>query len=153
QLATYINNGYSAAEAVYPSDQVVLHLANGYDDSMFRWFFEGVKSAGAKWDVIGMSHYPPAASWASYNSQISATTSDMISRYGKPVIVSEVEMDWTQASTAKSVLSDLISKTKAFGSNGLGIFYWEPKAYPGWQSYTLGAIDAICKFTIALQAF
>jgi len=153
QLASYLNNGYNATKAIYPGAQVVVHLANGYDDAVFRWFFDGIKSAGAKWDVIGMSHYPPAASWASYNTKISATMSDVIGRYGKPVIVSEVGMDWTQASTTKSMLTDLITKTKAFGSNGLGVFYWEPEAYPGWQGYTMGAIDASGKFTIALQAF
>jgi arabinogalactan endo-1,4-beta-galactosidase len=153
QLASYLNSGYNATKAVYPGAQVVVHLANGHNDSAFRSFFDGVKSAGAKWDVIGMSHYPPAASWASYNAQISATMSDVIARYGKPVIVSEVGMDWTQAGTTKSMLTDLINKTKAFGSHGLGVFYWEPEAYPGWQGYTLGAMDASGKFTIAMEAF
>ncbi len=151
QLATYINNGYDATKAAYPSAQVVLHLANGDDDAMFRWFFDNVKSAGAKWDVIGLSHYPPASNWPSYNSQIAATMSDVIARYGKPVIVSEIGMDWKHASTAKSMLADLIGKTKSFGSYGLGIFYWEPEAYPGWQEYMLGALDVSGKFTIALE--
>jgi arabinogalactan endo-1,4-beta-galactosidase len=55
-----INNGYNAGKAVYPDAKVIVHLANGYDNAVFRWFFDGVKAAGAKWDVIGMSHYPPA---------------------------------------------------------------------------------------------
>ncbi|MFZ6845025.1 glycoside hydrolase family 53 protein [Undibacterium sp. RuTC16W] len=153
QLSTLINNGYNAVKAVYPSALVVLHLANGYDDAVFRWFFDGVKSKGAKWDVIGMSHYPPVSGWASYNTKIAATMSDMVSRYGKPVMVCEVGMDWQQAATTKSMLSDLITKTKALGSNGLGVFYWEPDAYPGWQGYTLGAVNASGQFTKALDPF
>jgi len=153
QLATYINSGYSAVKAAYPSAQVVIHLANGYDDADFRWFFDGIKGAGAKWDVIGMSHYPPVASWSTYNSEISTTMYDMVSRYGKPVIISEVGMDWQQAATAKSMLSNLITKVKALGSNGLGVFYWEPEAYPGWQGYTFGAVNASGQFTAAMSAF
>jgi hypothetical protein len=52
-----------------PDAKVILHLANGYDNAVFRWFFDGVKAAGAKWDVIGMSHYPPASDWANYNAR------------------------------------------------------------------------------------
>lgn len=151
QLATYINSGYNATKSVYPGAQVVLHLANGYDDAVFRWFFDGVKSAGAKWDVIGMSHYPPASNWASYNSQINTTMWDVVGRYGKPVMISEVGMDWTQAATTQSMLSDLIGKTKALGSNGLGVFYWEPESYPGWQGYTFGALNASGMFTSAIN--
>jgi arabinogalactan endo-1,4-beta-galactosidase len=153
QLATLINSGYSAVKAVYPNAQVVLHLANGYDNSVFRWFFDNVKAAGAKWDVIGMSHYPPTSGWSTYNNEIAANMSDMVSRYGKPVVVSEVGMDWEQAATAKSMISDLISKVKALGSNGLGVFYWEPEAYPGWQGYTYGAVNGSGQFTEALSPF
>ena len=53
----------------------------------------------------------------------------------------------------KAMLADLLTKTKALGSNGLGVFYWEPQAYPGWQGYTMGALDASGKFTIALDPF
>ncbi len=153
QLASLINNGYNATKAVYPSAKVVLHLANGYDNAVFRWFFDGVKAAGAKWDVIGMSHYPPAASWASYNTKLSTNMWDMVARYSKPVMICEVGMDWQQASTTKSMMTDLLSKTKALGSNGLGVFYWEPQAYPGWQGYTMGALDAAGKFTVAIDPF
>lgn len=153
QLAGLINSGYNATKAVYPNALVVLHLANGHDNAVFRWFFDGVKGAGAKWDVIGMSHYPTAASWASANSSIASNMADMVSRYKKPVLVAEVGMDWQQAATAKSMLSDLLTKTKALGSNGLGVFYWEPQAYPGWKGYTLGALNGSGQFTQALDPF
>jgi len=153
QLSGLINSGYSAVKAVYPSALVVLHLANGYDNAVFRWFFDGVKAAGASWDVIGMSHYPGASTWSSDNASINTNMADMVSRYGKPVIVSEVGMDWQQATAAKSMLADLMTKVQARGSYGLGVFYWEPQAYPGWQGYTFGALNNSGQFTIALDPY
>lgn len=153
QLAGLINNGYSATKAVFPNAKVILHLANGYDNAVFKWFFDGVKAAGANWDVIGMSHYPPVASWQSYDNQLAANMTNMVSRYNKPVVISEVGMDWTQAATTKSMLADVIAKNKALGSYGIGVFYWEPEAYPGWQGYTMGAMNASGQFTSALSAY
>lgn len=152
-LAALINNGYNAVKAVYPGAKVIVHLANGYKNADFRWFFDSLKTAGGKWDVTGMSHYPPAAQWASYNSQVATNMNDMVARYGKPVMICETGMDWQQAATAKSMLADLLAKTKALGGNGLGVFYWEPQAYPGWEGYTMGALDAAGKFTPALDPF
>jgi arabinogalactan endo-1,4-beta-galactosidase len=153
QLSGFINSGYDAVKAVYPSAKVVLHLANGHDNGLFRWFFDNAKSAGAKWDVTGMSHYPGASTWSSDNTKIGTNMADMVSRYGRPVIVSEVGMDWQQAATAKLMLADLMTKVKARGSQGLGVFYWEPQAYPGWQGYTLGALNNSGQFTVALDPY
>lgn len=152
-LAGLINNGYNATKAVYPNALVILHLANGYKNADFRWFFDSLKTAGGKWDVTGMSHYPPAADWASYNNQLSTNMWDMVARYSKPVMICEVGMDWQQATTSKAMLADLLTKTRTLGSNGLGVFYWEPQAYPGWQGYTMGALDGTGKFTVALDPF
>jgi arabinogalactan endo-1,4-beta-galactosidase len=152
-LAGLINQGYAATKAIYPRALVVLHLANGHDDAVFRWFFDLMKTNGAKYDVIGMSHYPTTSNWSSLGSQLSTTMADMVSRYGKPVVVAEVGMDWQSASTAKSMMADLISRVQSLGSNGLGVFYWEPEAYPGWQGYTLGALNASGQFTAALDPY
>ena len=153
QLAGFINSGYDATKSVYPNAQVVLHLANGHDNAVFRWFFDNVKVAGAKWDVIGLSHYPTASNWSSRNASVAANMNDMVARYGKPVIVAEVGMDWQQATAARSMLSDLLAKVRALGSKGLGVFYWEPEAWPGWQGYTMGALDGSGRFTSALDPY
>ena len=152
-LAGLINQGYSATKAVYPNAQVILHLANGYNNADFQWFFDGVKAAGANWDVIGMSHYPPVASWQTYDTELAANMSNMVARYNKPVVISEIGMDYTQAATTASMIADVISKNKALGTYGLGVFYWEPEAYPNWQGYTMGALNASGQFTAALSAY
>ena len=152
-LAGLINSGYNASKSVYPDAKVIVHLANGYKMNEFRSFFDNLKANGGKWDVTGLSHYPPPADWANYNRYVSDTMWDMIGRYSKPVMVVEVGMDWQQAGATNSMLTDLLGKTKAMGANGLGVFYWEPQAYPGWQGYTFGAMGSSGKFTTALDAF
>ena len=150
-LAALINNGYNAVKSVYPSAGVILHLANAYDNADFRWFFDGVKAAGGKWDIIGMSHYPTASNYTTLDAQAGTNMSDMVSRYGKPVAIVETGMDWTQVTAANNMISDMISRVKYLGSNGIGIFYWEPQAYPNWQGYTWGALNNSGQFTSAIS--
>ncbi|MGB8191441.1 MAG: glycosyl hydrolase 53 family protein [Chitinophagaceae bacterium] len=153
-FAQLVNAGYDAVKAVFPAAKVIVHVSNGWDNSLFRWLFDGLKSNGGKWDVIGMSLYPTVANWSTLNNQCFANMNDMISRHGKEVMIVEVGMSWDQATAAKSFLDDLIFKTKSLsGNKGLGVLYWEPQSYGGWQGYTLGAFDNTGRPTIALNTF
>ena len=149
-----INSGYDGVKSVFPSAKVIVHISNGYDNSLFRWIFDGLKLNGAKYDVIGMSLYPNAANWSAINSQCLVNMNDMVSRYGKEVMVVEVGMPWDSPNECNSFLTDLISKTKSVANaKGLGVLYWEPQAYNNWQGYSLGAFDNSGKPTSALKAF
>lgn len=153
-FAQLVNAGYDAVKAVFPSAKVIVHVSNGYDNSLFRWLFDGLKNNGGKWDVIGMSLYPTPANWASLNSQCLTNMNDMVARFGKEVMVVEVGMSWDQAAACNSFIADLINKTKSVsGDKGLGVLYWEPEAYNNWKGYTLGAFDNSGKPTAALNAF
>ncbi len=146
--------GYDAVKAVFPNAKVIVHVSNGWDNTLFRWNFDGLKNNGGKWDVIGMSLYPTAANWATLNAQCLANMNGMVARYNKEVMVVEVGMSWDQPDAANSFITDLITKTKLVANNkGLGVLYWEPQAYGNWQGYTLGAFDNGGKPTIALNAF
>jgi arabinogalactan endo-1,4-beta-galactosidase len=153
-FTTLINSGYDAVKSISPTSKVIVHVSNGWDNSLFRWLFDGLKDHGGKWDVTGMSLYPTPANWSTLNSQCLANMNDMVGRYGKEVMVVEVGMSWDQAVASQSFLTDLIAKTKSVpGNKGLGVLYWEPQAYNGWQGYTLGAFDNSGKPTVALNAF
>ena len=153
-FAQLINAGYNAVKAVDTSIKVMVHISNGYDNTLFRWIFDGLKSNGAQWDIIGMSLYPSVSNWSSYNSQCLSNMNDMVARYNKDVMVVEVGMSWDQASVCQTFLSDLIAKTKTVtNGRGLGVFYWEPECYNNWQGYTMGAFDNSGKPTVALNAF
>ena len=149
-LAGLINAGYNAVKSVYAGAQVVVHLANGYDTADFTWFFSNLKAAGGKWDVIGMSHYPTSSNWSTLNSELLTTANDMISTYHTPVMVVETGMTYSDPTDANNMLTDLTSKIWNLGASGLGVFYWEPEAYPGWQGYEMGALNGNGEFTAAM---
>ncbi len=153
-FATLIRKGYDAVKAIDANIKVVVHISNGHDNNLFRWIFDGLKNNGALWDVIGMSLYPDPGNWSTLNTQCLANMNDMISRYGKPIMITEVGMSWDQAAACQSFLTDLIAKVKSLpNNNGLGVFYWEPESYGNWQGYTKGAFDNSGKPTSALNAF
>jgi arabinogalactan endo-1,4-beta-galactosidase len=146
--------GYNAVKAVDNTIKVIVHISNGYDNSLFRWIFDGLKNNGGKWDIIGMSLYPSTSNWATLNSQCLTNMNDMVSRYSTPVMICEVGMSWDQPVACNSFLTDLITKVKSVsGNNGLGVFYWEPESYNNWQGFTFGAFDNSGKPTAALNAF
>jgi len=155
-FAQLVNAGYDASKAVFPSAKMIVHISNGWDNSLFRWIFDGLAANGGKYDVIGMSLYPSfvAGGWPVANQQCLNNMNDMVSRYNKEVMVVEVGMPWDDAANCKSFIADLVTKTNSvIGNKGLGILYWEPQSYGGWKGYTLGAFDNSGKPTIAMDAF
>jgi arabinogalactan endo-1,4-beta-galactosidase len=153
-LAQLVNAGYDGVKAVSAATKVIVHLSNGFDNNLYRWFFDGLRNNGGKWDMIGMSLYPGPSDWASLNAQCLSNMNDMVSRYNKEVMIVEAGMSWDQATACNAFLADLIAKTRSVaGNKGLGVLYWEPEAYNNWQGYTLGAFDQSGKPTAALQAF
>lgn len=152
-FAWLVNCGYNAVKAVNKNTKVIVHLANGYDNALFRWLFDGLKANGASWDVIGMSLYPSKSDWATKTQQCLANMKDMVSRYGKEVMICEVGMDYQQPSTCKAFLTDILAKTRSISDGkGLGVFYWEPQCY-NWGYYKMGAWGTNGRPTIALDAF
>ena len=148
------NAGYDAVKSVFPYSKVIIHLQNGYDNGLFLWLFDGLKSNGGKWDVIGMSLYPTATNWTTLNAQCLANMSDMVQRYGSEVMVCEVGMSWDAPEACNAFLKDIIAKTKSVtNGKGVGVFYWEPECYTSWNGYSLGAFDNNGKPTAALNAF
>jgi arabinogalactan endo-1,4-beta-galactosidase len=57
-FAWLVNCGYNATKAIYPSAKVIVHVANGFNNTTTRWIFDGLKANGASWDVCGFSVYP-----------------------------------------------------------------------------------------------
>ena len=154
QYAVLNNAGYDAVKYVFPDAQVIIHLQEGNENGMYRWLFDNLKANGGKWDIIGMSLYPSADDWESLTDDLIANMKDMISRYETPVMVCETGMLWDDAETANAYLVNLLAQCKEIANDQcLGVFYWEPEAYNGWNNYSLGAFDETGKPTVALDAF
>jgi arabinogalactan endo-1,4-beta-galactosidase len=154
QFATLVKSGCTAVKEVFPQSKVIVHVSNGYDNALFRWIMDGLSQNGVSWDVIGMSLYPSVNDWQLKNGQCLANMQDMINRYGKEIMIAEVGMPVNQPNACKQFISDLISKTRSLpGNKGLGVFYWEPQCYNGWQGYQLGAFDDNGRPTAAMDAF
>src|SRR3569833_538656 len=151
-FAALVQAGYSAVKSVNADIKVIVHVSNGFDNTHFEWLFDGLKTNGAHWDIVGMSLYPSIANYNSLDNQCLANMKDMVTRYGTPVMICEAGMSASDPASSRAFLSDIITKNTSLPSgNGLGVFYWEPEAY-NWN-YGLGAFDNTGKPTIALDAF
>ncbi len=152
-FASFITVGYNAVKTVFPDAKVIVHIDQGENYDNYKWIFDILKSYNASYDVIGMSLYPDDAdSPDTAVADCISTIGKVVSRYGKEVMICEVGTNLSPSSTAKSRLTDLVTQCKAIDSC-LGVFYWEPEAYGGWQGYGKGAFDSTGRPTEALDAF
>ena len=147
--------GLRAAETaggVTTPAKTILHLAEGGNNSKFRWWFDEITKRSVPFDIIGISYYPY---WHGTLAALQSNMNDMVSRYSKPVMVVETAYAFTlengdslgnnfgQASDAtnggypataagqRSFLKDLKAKIAAVpNGQGLGFVYWEPDWLP-----------------------
>lgn len=160
--AALTNEGYNAVKDVSPSSKVIIHLSSGANNSLYRWAFDNLTKAGAKFDVIGMSYYPY---WdnVDYTQNINAlkcNLNDMVSRYRKQVMITEIGGPESNATNTYNMIKAVNKVVKDVPKkNGLGVFYWEPEANSSVlpDSYPLGLCtkvsDNILQFTSAIKAF
>jgi arabinogalactan endo-1,4-beta-galactosidase len=153
-FAALLNAGAKAVRETSPNSKIIVHISNGYDNAMFRWMFDGLKTNKVDYDIIAMSLYPDPNNWQTTTEQCYTNMLDMIARYGKPIMISEVGMDVSKATECKNFLTDIIKKNKSLANHmGLGVFYWEPQCHNNWQGYNMGAFSNDGKPTVAMDAF
>jgi len=93
-IAKIINAAYDAIKEVSPNSKVVVHLADATADvdkwgspSTYKWYFDLIIKAGAKFDVIGASYYP---AWSETTAESFAKSCEMLfGYYGKDVLIME----------------------------------------------------------------
>ncbi len=158
-LVGLLNAGYRAVKAVNKNILVVLHLDQGGNTALYRWWFDHYQAAGGDWDVTGMSFYPY---WQPLQSvaDLQANMNDMVTRYGKPVMICETGALASNPSQTQKLLATLLTALAALPQGqGLGVFYWEPESAPSVLpgGYLLGACREVgpesLAFTSALAAF
>lgn len=155
-LATLLKEAIKAVREIDPRIRVMIHLAEGGNNSLFRWFFDALVEQGIEFDVIGVSYYPY---WHGTLQDLSSNLNDISVRYDKDVVIVETAYAWTlddadgytnifgieQISGYKptvrgqrSFLRDLIMILRSVPENrGIGFFYWEGAWIPvkdvGWK--------------------
>ncbi|PWN87628.1 glycosyl hydrolase 53 [Acaromyces ingoldii] len=130
-----------------PKPEIMIHLDNGWDFSTQENWYDSVFGSNggfglANFDIQGISYYPFYGSSATL-AAVSSSMSKMAQKYGKTVMVAET--DWPTycpspaypfPSDTKSIpisvdgqtqwMKTVASKVSGIGSQGQGIFYWEP---------------------------
>lgn len=152
-LARLLTAGYRAAKAASSATVVMLHIAEGGDNEMARWFFDNLTRRDVPFDVIGVSYYP---FWHGSLAQLQANLNDLTVRYDKDVIVAEFAYAFTVleddgfANIAgrnlavdgypftpdgqRRMLRDVMAIVRGVpDGRGLGVFYWDATwtAVPG----------------------
>lgn len=156
-LAKLLNGGIEGVRAAETAAarvngaKIILHLAKGGDNGTFRWWFDEITKRNVPFDIMGISYYPY---WHGALSGLQYNMNDMVSRYGKPVMIVETAYAFTTDNADSlgngfgpnevtsggypatpagqlSFLQDLRGALKAVPNQmGLGFVYWEPDWLP-----------------------
>ncbi|CAG8998820.1 MAG: Arabinogalactan endo-beta-1,4-galactanase [Candidatus Celerinatantimonas neptuna] len=151
RLAALLKSGISGAKQAAPHAKIMLHLAKGADENMFKWWFGEITKRHVPFDIIGVSFYPY---WDGSIQALQANLNKVSEKYHKDVIVVETQYGYTtkncdnaennfgKKEAAKSgypasvqgqadYLHDLIqSIVNIKDHRGKGLFYWEPLWLP-----------------------
>ncbi len=157
-LAELLKEGYRAVKDCSNSALVMLHIAEGGDNDLARWWFGNITRREVPFDVIGISYYP---FWHGSLGQLQYNLNDISARYDKDVILVETAYAFTAREDdfhpnivnrtmaipgypltpegQRAMLRDVIAIVRAVpDGRGLGVFYWDATwtAVPGngWDS-------------------
>ena len=126
---------------------IVIHVDNGGNNTLCRWFLDHLSAEGVDYDVIGLSFYPW---WHGTLDDLRGNLHDLAGRYGKKLMLVETAYPWTLAgadATGNFVTSPdqllpglpaspdgqlaflralLATVEETPGGLGAGLVYWEP---------------------------
>lgn len=162
-LAALLTAGSRAVTDASPSTRVMLHIAEGGDNEMARWFFDNLTRRDVPFDLIGLSYYP---FWHGSLPELQANLIDLSTRYDKDVLVAEFAYAFTVldddgfANIAsrnlivdgylftpdgqRRMLRDVMAIVRGVpDGRGLGVFWWDATwtAVPGngWDTQDPGS--------------
>ncbi len=152
------NAGASAVRRVDKNIKVAVHLAEGGNSALFRWFFGNVLGLKMDFDVIGVSYYPY---WHGTLDELRENLDSLAMWLNKEIAIFETAYAWTLSDAdghpnifggdmwkiggykatiqgQATALRDIMEVVANIPNNkGLGIFYWEgcwiPVRGAGWK--------------------
>lgn len=154
-----LNAGIKAVKEITPTAKIMIHLADGGDNELYRRVFDQITAKKVDFDIIGLSFYPY---WHGTFDDLQRNLNDISKRYNKDVIVVEIAYAYTlkdgdgfsnifganeeisggfiasidsQATVLRKLMSTLANVPNG---KGKGFFYWEPDWIPtkgaGWKT-------------------
>ena len=123
----------------------MLHIAEGGDNEMARWWFDNITRREVPFDVIGVSYYP---FWHGSLAELQANLNDLSVRYDRDVLVAEFAYPFTGQENdhlanianrrmaldgylftpngQRLMLRDVMAVVRGVpDGRGLGVFYWD----------------------------
>ncbi|PWH15526.1 MAG: arabinogalactan endo-1,4-beta-galactosidase [Anaerolineae bacterium] len=91
-LAALLKAGIRAVRQYAPRAQVMLHLDNGGNNTLYRWWFDNILAQGVAFDLIGASYYPY---WHGSPADLQNNLNDIALRYNKDIVVVETAYPFT----------------------------------------------------------
>ncbi len=149
KLLARASTGVRSAEKDGEKIEIVIHLANGGDQNLYKWIFDDITKAKIDYDIIGLSFY---TYWHGSPDDLKANLEMLSKRYGKKMAVVETAYAFTeedgddqgnvfltysdenhgylpsvqgQATAVRDVIAAVASV-----KGGCGVFYWEPAWLP-----------------------
>ena len=122
-MTAFLKAGLSAARDTTPRIRTILHLANGGDNGLYRWWFDNMVAYGVDFDIIGLSYYP---FWHGPITNAAANMADITARYGKPCVIAETAYPFTLESEddVNDILNDPSQLTEGFPATPAGQAAW-----------------------------
>jgi arabinogalactan endo-1,4-beta-galactosidase len=147
KLAGLLKAGIDGVKDAGCSTRIMLHLDQGGDNELYRWWFDQAIAEGVEFDIIGLSFY---GYWHGELTNLSSNLRDLAYRYEKELIVVETAYAYTfadqdgwsniigresqlvagypatvegQANWLRDLMKVVANAPKGLGK---GVFYWEP---------------------------
>ena len=143
-LALLLKEGYRATKDCSASTRVMLHLDNGGNNDMYRWWFDNIIEQEVPFDLIGVSYYPY---WHGTLGDLQNNLNDIALRYDKDIVIVETAYAFTPEENdfheniirfqdrpgypftpegQAKMLADIMTITRAVpNGRGLGIMWWD----------------------------
>ena len=105
------NAGYNAVKAIFPNCKVMIHINNGWNNSLFRWIFDGPKCTRSK-----MGRHRHVAIPEQHRLEfVEFSMFEQYERHGEQIWfrshVVRSCMDWRYPEACKLFLADLSAKS------------------------------------------
>ncbi|MFC8850320.1 MULTISPECIES: arabinogalactan endo-beta-1,4-galactanase [unclassified Micromonospora] len=153
-LSLLLKAGHQATKQCNGGTQVIIHTANADSMANARWFYDGIRAKGVQWDLTALSYY---CMWHGTLANLYNVITDVRSRYGRPVVLTETAYPFTAAnadgepnsvngtepcaghpaSWSGQATEFAWVQNTARDAGAVGVFYWEPTWYAvpgnGWD--------------------